>query len=183
MEVKGVAFLARQLAVVQDHGEAAWRAFLADFAQREQIFAQPVMPVTRLPVDAFLRLNDALVERLYGGEPKAYWQFGVKSAEYALGQGQLKAVFAPGDYRRFLLFTPGIWKSYFTDGELQARAEGTAMELRIAHVPRAHIYFELSVMGFAAGGLMLLGAKSLRHEVLKGFSKGNTEVLYRFYVT
>ena len=35
MEVKGVAFLARQLMVVQDHGEAAWKAFLTEFAATE----------------------------------------------------------------------------------------------------------------------------------------------------
>lgn len=181
MEVKGVAFLARQLMVVQDHGEAAWKAFLTEFAATEPVFALPVMPVTRLSVEPFMRFNEALVLRFYGGDPKAYWQFGVKSAEYALGRGQLRAMFAPGDYRRFLLFTPGIWKGYFTAGELQVRPETEFTELRIVNVPRPHIYFELSVMGFAAGGLQMLGATQLQHEVLKGFSRGHTEVLYRFH--
>jgi len=183
MEVKGVAFLARRLMVMQDRGEAAWRQFLKEFAEREPVFAQTVMPVSRLPVDAFVRFNEALVERLYDGDVRMYWEFGVRSAEYALGQGQLKALFVPGDFRRFLLFTPGIWKGYFTEGELRVKAEANATELHLIGVPRPHIYFELSVMGFAAGGLAMLGAKSLRHEVLKGFSKGNAEVLYRFYVT
>jgi hypothetical protein len=181
MEVKGVAFLARQMMVVQERGEAAWRAFITEYAQQEPVFAQTVMPVTRLPVDAFVRFNEALVQRLYGGDNRVYWQFGVKSAEYALGQGQLKSVFAPGDYRRFILFTPGIWKGYFTEGELQARPDANYAELRITGVPRPHLYFELSVMGFAAGGLTFLGAKNLRFEALKGFSKGHNEVLYRFY--
>ncbi|MBN1209739.1 MAG: hypothetical protein JXB05_33125 [Myxococcaceae bacterium] len=183
MEVKGVAFLARQMMVVQDRGEAAWRAFIKEFAEQEPVFAQTVMPVSRLPVDAFLRLNEALVERLYGGDSRMYWEFGMRSAEYALGKGQLKALFAPGDFRRFLLFTPGIWKGYFTAGELRVKAEANATELHLVGVPRPHLYFEQSVMGFAAGGLTMLGAKNLRHEVLKGFSKGNVEVLYRFHIT
>ncbi|MDY7224993.1 hypothetical protein [Hyalangium rubrum] len=183
MEVKGVAFLARQQMMVQSHGEATWRSFLEEFARREPRFAQPVMPVTRLPVDAFLRLNDALVQRFYNGDVKAWWQFGVKSAEYALGQGQLKTMFSPNDFRRFLLFTPGIWKGYFTEGELQVKPESSYTELRIISVPRPHLYFELSVMGFAHGGLTYLGARNLQYEVLKGFSKGNNEVHYRFHIT
>lgn len=181
MEVKGVAFLARQMMVVQEHGEPAWRAFIQEFAQREPVFAQTVMPVTRLPVDAFLRFNEALVDRFYGGDTRIYWQFGAKSAEYALAQGQLKSVFTPGDYRRFVLFTPGIWKGYFTGGEMKARPEADYSELRITGLPRPHIYFEFSVMGFAAGGLTFLGAKKLRFEALRGISKGHKEILYRFY--
>jgi hypothetical protein len=183
MEVKGVAFLARQMMVIQDHGEPAWRAFISQYAQKESCFAQSVMPVTRLPVDAFVRLNEALVQRFYGGDPQAYWQFGVRSAEYALGRGQLKTMFATGDYRRFLLFTPGIWKSYFTGGDLQARTAPEYTELRICSVPRPHPYFELSVMGFAVGGLQVLGTSNLRHEVIKGFSRGHPEVVYRFYIS
>lgn len=183
MDVKGVAFLARQQMMVQSHGEEAWRAFITDFAKREPFFATPIMPVTRMPADAFLRLNEELLKRFYGGNPSAWWQFGIKSAEYALGQGQLKAMFSPGDLRRFLLFTPGIWKGYFTEGELQALPAKTHTDLRIFNVPTPHVYFELSVMGFAWGGLTFLGTKNLRHEVLKGYTQGDTEVLYRFHVT
>lgn len=181
MEVKGVAFLARQAMVVHEHGEPAWREFIQEFAQREPLFKQLVMPVTRLPVDAFLRLNEALVRRFYGGDSRVYWQFGFKSAVHAMEQGQLKLLAAPGDFRRFALFTPSVWKSYYTEGELHARFEADYTEVRLSQLPRPHLYFEFSVMGFCAGGLAFLGAKNLRHEVLKGFSKGHNEVLYRFY--
>ncbi|MCY1074404.1 hypothetical protein [Archangium lansingense] len=49
-------------------------------------------------------------------------------------------------------------------------------------MPRPHIYFELSVMGFASGGLTYLSGKETPHEVLKGFSRGDPEVVYRFTV-
>ncbi|NOJ78136.1 hypothetical protein [Myxococcus xanthus] len=182
MEVKGVAFLARQQLMVQTHGEAAWKAFLTHFAKKEPFFSKPVMPVSRMPADAFLRLNDELLARFYNNNPSAYWQFGVKSAEYALGQGQLKAMFSQGDFRRFLLFTPGIWKGYFTEGDLSVLPGEGHTDLRITHVPRPHPYFELSVMGFASGGLAYLGAQNLEHQVLKGFTRNDNEVLYRFNV-
>jgi hypothetical protein len=183
MDVKGVAFLARQQMMVQTFGEAAWKAFLVEFAKKEPFFANPVMPVTRMPVDAFLHLNEDLLARFYGGNKSAWWQFGIKSAEYALGQGQLKTMFSPGDLRRFLLFTPGIWKGYFTEGDLNVHPGQGHTDLSITHVPKPHVYFELSVMGFAFGGLTQLGAKNLQHQVLKGYSKGDKEVLYRFNVS
>jgi hypothetical protein len=182
MEVKGVAFLARQVLMVQSHGEQAWRDFLKEYAKKDPLYAQPVMPVTRLPVDSFLRLNDAIVQRFYGGDQKVYWQFGVKSAEYAMSQGQLRSMFSPGDVRRFMLFTPGIWKGYFTEGEMQVRPEERYTEVRLVNTLRPHVYFELSVMGFVAGGLAFLGTKNVQYEALKGFTKGNPDVLYRFYL-
>ncbi|OJH35789.1 hypothetical protein [Cystobacter ferrugineus] len=180
MDVKGVAFLARQLQAEQTFGRDRWLAFLTEQAKRDPVFAQPVLPVTRIPADAFLRLNDAMTQQFYAGDPQAYWKYGLKSAEYALGQGQLKALFSKGDYRRFALFTPGIWKGYFTEGELTAQVRGNVAELRITGVPRPHTYFELSVMGFASGGLTYLSGKEIAHEVLKGFSQGDLEVAYRF---
>ncbi|MFP2931426.1 hypothetical protein ACLESO_40825 [Pyxidicoccus sp. 3LG] len=183
MEVKGVAFLARQQMMVQSHGEAAWKGFIADFAKKEPFFAMPIMPVTRMPADAFLRLNEELLARFYGNNKDAWWQFGIKSAEYALGQGQLKTMFSQGDLRRFLLFTPGIWKGYFTEGDLNVTPAQGHTDLSITNVPRPHVYFELSVMGFAYGGLTFLGAKNLKHQVLKSYSKGDKEVLYRFNVS
>jgi hypothetical protein len=38
-------------------------------------------------------------------------------------------------------------------------------------------------MGFAFGGLTYLGAKNLTRQVLKGYTKGDREVLYRFNVS
>ncbi|AKJ05702.1 Hypothetical protein AA314_07328 [Archangium gephyra] len=175
-----MAFLARQAQAEQTFGSEKWRAFLAEQAKRDPIFSQPVMPVTRIPAEAFLRLNDAMTQQFYAGDPQAYWKYGVKSAEYALSLGQLKPLFSKGEHRRFALFTPGIWKGYFTQGELTAQHLGDVLELRITGVPRPHLYFELSVMGFASGGLAYLSGKEIPHEVLKGFSRGDPEVVYRF---
>lgn len=185
MEVKGVAFLARQMMMQQAFGEKVWRDFLAEFAKQEPVFAKPVMPLTLLPVQPFIRLNDALLQRFYKGDVAAgYWQFGEKSAEYALRQGQLKAMFGPGDYKRFMQFTPGIWKGYFTEGVLEAIAPKGAgyTDLRITGVSSPHVYFEYAVMAFAKRGLEVLGAQNLRYEALKGYTRGDNEVHYRFHV-
>jgi hypothetical protein len=182
MEVKGVAFLARQAMAEAAYGVEAWRRFLAEFSKQEPVFQQPVLPVTRLPVKAFLALNDALVRTFHGGDTRAYWQFGEASGRYALTQGQLRGMFEPGEFRRFLQFTPFIWKGYFTEGELQVLPGPDATELRILGVPHRHVYFEYAVMGFAKGGLLALGARALQVEAVQGYSRGDDGVLYRFTV-
>lgn len=183
MDVKGVAFLARQALMEAQHGAEAWRTFLSDFARNEPVFAQPVMPISRLPARAFLALNDALLARFHAGDPTAYWQFGEASAQYALTRGQLKGMFQKGEFRRFLQFTPSIWKGYFTEGELKVLPQSAdTTDLRILGVPHPHVYFEYAVMGFAKAGLELLEPQVLEVEPLKGFARGDAEVLYRFRV-
>lgn len=182
MKVRGVAFLARQDLAVAEHGEVAWRGFLADVARTEPTFASPVMPVSQLELEPFLRLNEAFVKRFYPKDPRAFWTLGISSARSALTRGQLRGMFDPGDYKRFLHFTPAIWKGYFNEGRLETHPLPDGAELHLEGVPRPHVYFEHSVMGFAEGGLRQLGAKELSVECLRGFGRGDADVQYRFRV-
>ncbi|QSQ25763.1 hypothetical protein JY651_12865 [Pyxidicoccus parkwayensis] len=183
MEIKGTAFLARQDSVVADFGAEAWRSFLTEYAKKEPVFTKPVMPVTWIPGDAYLRFSEALLARFYKNDPMAYWGFGEVAAGQALKKGQLKAMFAHADYRRFLQFFPGVWKAYFSAGTAQVETGEGFAELRITGVPTPHAYFEYITMGFMKGGLEALGAKNVKWERFKGFSKGDTECLYRFSFT
>lgn len=183
MNVKGIAFLAREQMMIAAHGEAAWRAFFADFAKREPALAQHVLPVSKIPADAFLRFNDALTRHFYGGDERAYWRYGEQSAAYALTRGQLKGLFKPGESQKFLHFTPAIWKGYFDEGELTATPHGSdAVDLRISGVPIQHVYFEYSVIGFGKGGMEVLQAARPQPECIRGFSRKDPDVLYRFFL-
>jgi hypothetical protein len=180
MEVKGVAFLARQAMAEETYGAEAWRAFLQRFAEREPVFARPVMPVTRLPVPAFLALHEALVDTFHGGDPQAYWRFGEAAGVHALRHGRMKGLFERGEFQRFLQFMPSSWRGYFTDGQLDVKpAEGGGTEVHIHGVPHPHLYFEYSIMGFVRAGLLELGAGRVELEPLAGYSRGDAEVRYR----
>ena len=182
MDVKGVAFLARQAMAEETYGAAAWRDFLRRFAEREPVFAQPIMPVTRLPVPAFLALHEALVREFHGGDPQAYWRFGEAAGAHGLTHGRLKGLFQPGEFTRFLHFMPSSWRGYFTAGQLDVRDTPGGAELHIHGVPHPHLYFEYSIMGFVKAGLTTLGAKRVELEPLAGYSRGDPEVRYRFTV-
>jgi hypothetical protein len=182
-QVKGVAYLARQAMVTAERGAPAWEQFLARFRASEPDFPAQVFPVTLIPGDLFIRFNERITRELYPNElaSAVYWQAGLKSAEFAFAN-QLRGLFQPGDYARFLAFTPRVFHNYFDSGELLSRAVGpTVWELRIIGTPR-HPYFEYSVMGFGSGALRLLGAAHPEPERLQQFEKGFDEVVYHFRI-
>jgi len=179
MNVKGIAYLAREAMVIQDLGEPAWRAFLDGWRQSHPDFPVTVLPVTRIPSELFLGLQEALVKELYAGDREAYWRHGIASGVYALTKGQLRGLFKPGEAKRLVAFTPQIFRGYFDGGELTITfTSDVRAELAILGVP-PHLYFEYTVLGFLHGGLQTLdpvGAE--RPARLKGFSAGDSTVLY-----
>lgn len=181
MHVKGNAWLARSEAMEKAFGAARWQAFVKAQSAKVGFLATQVMPISRLPVEEFLAVHDALVKEFYDGDPKAYWRFGETSAEWALTH-QLRELFAPQEARRFLQFSPTIYKGYFDGGELVTEMAPAHVELIIRGVEPRHVYFEFSIIGFAVGGLRVLGVPT-EPQCLKGFSKGDAEVRYRFAVT
>ncbi len=179
MHVRGVAYLAREGLMQEEFGAERWAQFTQTLAPRLTFLAAKVLPVSRIPVGEFLALNDAIVRTFYRGDDAIYWRFGEQSGEYALTH-QLKGLFAKDEVRKFLQFTPQIWKSYFDGGELTCEVAPQHVDIRIFGVPVKHVYFEYSVIGFARGGLALLGVSKPTPSRLKGFSAGDNEVLYRF---
>ena len=178
MHVKGIAWLARAEEMVREVGAERWAALVEELKPRVPFLSAPVMPISRIPVDEFLTVNDEAVQRFFGGDEQVYWRFGVTSAEWALSH-QLRGLFAAGEWRRLMLFTPNIYKNYFDGGELVADVQPAYADIVIRGIKRPHLYFEYSIIGFAKGALAVLGAP-VEPERLSGFSKGDAEIRYRF---
>ncbi len=159
MNVKGVAFLARQALVVSERGQTAWDAFVTNFRRREPSLPEPMLPVTKIEVGVFLRFCDELNRAFYGGTPDAYWHFGVAAGKTALGTGQLKGLFQKGEAKKFLQFTPQVYKGYFDSGSLTYAETGDGhCTVTLSGAPE-HYYFEGAVFGFAQGALEYLQAR------------------------
>ncbi len=180
MHVKGNAWLARHEAMEKAVGAERWGAFLKAQAPAVPFLSTPVLPISKLPVTDFLTVHDALVREFFQGDDKAYWRFGEISAEWALVH-QLRGLFQPKEGRRFLLFSPSLYKGYYDGGELVTDVTPEHVDLIIRGVEPRHVFFEYSVIGFAAGGLKVLEAP-VTPTCLAGFSKGDAEVRYRFAV-
>jgi hypothetical protein len=181
MNIKGVSHLSRQALVVEEFGEARWRAFINDWNKRHPDFPAHVLPITRLPLEPYLQLQEEVLNEFYGGDKMAWWHIGIKSGHRALTVGQLKGLFKPGEGQRFVLFAPHVWRGYFDGGEVTVGSKGDVMEVTISGVP-PHLYFEYGVMGFVQGGMQVLNPKAEPGKRLKGFSIGDKEVLYAFKV-
>ncbi|MFO0594699.1 MAG: hypothetical protein U0228_05330 [Myxococcaceae bacterium] len=179
MHVKGNAWLSRAAAMEKEFGAERWKQFVT--TQKASFLQAPVMPISRIDVDEFLSVNDAMVREFYAGDEKAWWRFGEMSAQWALAN-QLRGLFAEHEGKRFLFFSPTIYKNYFDAGELVVESTPATVDLIIRNVGRTHVYFEYSIIGFAVGGLKVLKVEAA-HECIKGFSKGDDEVRYRFAVT
>ncbi|MGV3620026.1 MAG: hypothetical protein ACO1OB_04375 [Archangium sp.] len=162
-------------------GPEKWAEFLKARTARFTFLQSPVMPISRIEVKDFLTLHDELVDHFFDGDKQAYWRFGEQSAEWAL-QHQLRGLFSPGEGRRFLQFAPQIFRNYFDGGELLSELGPTHTDLVIRGVEIPHVYFEYSVIGFAAGGLRALEVNA-KPECIEGFSRGDDAVRYRFAVT
>lgn len=181
MNVKGAAFLAREAMMIASQGEPTWRDYMQAYSEREPFFRHRITDRTLIPAEVFLGFNEDLVRRFFGGDDRAYWTFGERSAQFALAQGLLKGLFGMGDLAVWLEYTPQLWDSYFDEGYLEVQPSGeTTSDLLIGGVPIPHVYFEYTVCGFAEGGLKQVGARNPSPQRLRGFSLGDPDVLYRF---
>ena len=183
MEVKGTAFLARKAMIEREHGPIRFHEVMRKAAERDPVFSSAILATTRIPIDAFLRLNDLLVSDLYQGDEQSYFRFGEQSAAWALGpDGPYRRLVTDRSVGEFVASAPAIYKNYFTDGEAHAEQQGDDVRLLIVGVPapHRHVYFEYAIMGYFRRGLEMVSGRRVEMVARKGFSKGDDEVVYHF---
>lgn len=183
LEVKGTAFLARKVMLEHERGVAAFASVLGKLSRADQaVFSRPILATTRIPVDAFLRLNDAIVDELYGGDELSYFGFGKQSASWSLTQGPYKHLVQSRSVAEFVASAPTLYRNYFTAGDAKGVLDDGVVRLRLFGIGSSHrhVYFEYAIMGYFEHGLRLVSGRDVRMSALQGFSKGDNEVLYEF---
>lgn len=181
MDIKGMAFIARRLLVEREHGVEKFDEVVREVAKKDAIFRAPVLATTRIPMDAFMRLNQALVDRLYRGDPKANFTLGEMSADYALN-GPYKNFVTNRSVDAFAGSAPAMYRNYFDEGEAKAVRVGREIHVEISGIPepyRSH-YIEYGIMGYFRRGLEMVSGVTPKMSARRGFSKGDETVLYVF---
>jgi hypothetical protein len=184
MEVKGIAFIARQKLVVAKIGEKKFKELMNELSEKDPYFKNydSILPTSSIPVDKFLFFNDVILEKYYGNNPQIYWMMGEKSAEYALVDGPFKILIMEKDIKRVLTESiPIIWKMYYTEGNLDIKYETGIFNVSVLNLPINHYYFEYVVMGYCNKILELCGAKSITYDKVKTIDKGDKEINYVFH--
>jgi hypothetical protein len=183
LEVKGTAFVARRSQIERAFGIATFEKLVREQALVDMVFHSPVLATSRLPMDAFLRLNDRIVKQLYGGDEKSYWETGTQSADFALGpSGPYNALVKNRDVKSLVESGSRVWKTYFDEGSASSTYDGSSLVTLTLTTPIRHVYFEYAVCGFWARGLQLVSGKAVKHRVVRGFSRGDRDVLYEFKI-
>jgi hypothetical protein len=183
MEVKGVAFIARRALVERLHGLEVFDGIVREVAKKDAVFRTPILATTRIPFDAFLRLNQALVDKLYAGEPKANFKLGELSAEWAFN-GPYKHIVTDKNVDEFAASAPNLYRNYFDEGEAKATRDGDEIHLELLGIPapcRCH-YIEYGIMGYFRRGLEMVTGATPKMTALQGFSKGDPIVHYAFVI-
>jgi len=184
MDVRGTAFLARKVMLVEEIGEERYVEFLAEFARKEPFFRQSIGATTLIPIEAFIAFNDALVETFYGGDVLSYLRFGEKSAEYALIIGPYKRIRETNSIAAFVESARVIYQGYYTAGRAEGSLAGDVAELRLHGIPShyKHLYFEYVNSAFFRRGMELVGGRSVTMTRVLGYSSGDDELHYRYAV-
>lgn len=192
MEVKGTAFLARRGFIDKDHGAGTFERILQKQAAVDAIFRTPILATTRIPIEAFLRLNERIVEELYGGDERSYLRAGEQSAEWALAEGgPYRSLVRDRDVAAFVRSASAIYRNYFTEGAAEATIAAPAAErktggedgkvtLHLFDIPIPHVYFEYAIVGYFRHGLELVSGRRVTETCVRGFSRGDGDVLYSY---
>lgn len=181
MEVKGTAFLARRSFVEREHGAERFEAILTAVAEEEPVFRAPVLATTRIPMEAFLRFNQALIDTLYDGDAKANFVIGEQSAEWAFN-GPYKHIVTNKSIDAFIASAPAMYRNYYDEGEAKADRRGKEIRLELTGIPAPcrSLYIEYGIMGYFRRGLEMVSGITPDMIAERGFSKNDEDVLYRF---
>lgn len=181
MEVKGTAFLARKAMLEQEIGAERFAALLREAAERDPVFATPILATTRLPIDAFLRFNELIVTEVYDDDEHSYFRFGEQSAAWALS-GPYKRLVENRSIDEFVASAPTIYRNYFTEGEARATRKGNVVELRLEGIPVkwGHAYFEYAICGYFRRGLEEVSGAPVEMHAAASFVQGDDHVAYEY---
>ena len=184
MDVKGTAFVARKAFLERKFGHERFEAILREQAAIDPLFRGPILATSKIPIEAFLRLNDRLVRELYAGDDRSYFEHGAASAEFALGEGgPYRALVTNRDVASFAASAPRIYRTYFDEGDAAgAVTDATHVSLELTGIPIRHVYFEYAICGYFGRGLELVSGRSIKTKCVRGFSRGDADVRYEYTV-
>ena len=184
MDVKGTAFLARTVMLIEEIGEERFNQLVSEMARKEPIFSHPIHATTLIPLRVFVAFNDALIDELYGGDRSAYLRFGEKSAEYALTIGPYKRIRETNSIAVFVESARFIYQGYYTAGRAEGTLDGEAAELRLHGIPseHRHIYLEYVSAAYLRRGIEIISMHAVSMTCVRGFSRGDEEVHYHYVI-
>lgn len=162
IQVKGAAVLSRLAFVREEFGEEGWNRVLEALQQEDrEVMRGRLLSASWYPFELNRRLDEAIVERLGGGDAKIFERLGARSATENL-TGPHAAFLSPGDPQRFLALTGQIYRFYYDVGERTYEATGPTSG--VITTRGAETFSEtdcMTVIGWYVQALEMCGAKDV----------------------
>ena len=162
--VGGNIILARRSFVLDKGGAALWEKVLAQLPAADAVQLRKTLLVTSTyPLDLNLRLDTAIANVLYPGEPeRAFIEMGRKSADVNLG-GPQRAFVREGDPHHLLGFTETIYAFYYGEGRRTYEKTGPTSAVLTTHgAPLSTPGDCATVVGWHERALELSGANDVK---------------------
>ena len=180
MKVKGVAFVAKKMAVIAQHGDDRWDDFMEKLADKDPYFETSILSPTLIPLEKFLKWHDALIKEYYSEDDSVYWAIGKKSADFSFGQG-VYSMYQDGNVQRFTdEKADKIWNLFFSEGKLDASFDGRDLvSIKVTGLPRTHPYLEFVIMGYIMRTYEIVSNKTGKAVKVSDSSLGPNDYFYK----
>lgn len=133
-QVGGNILYARRQFVLDRGGDALWDRVVSRLpAEDARILHRTMLVTAKFPLALNLRLDAAIAEVLYPGEPqRAFLEMGRSSAEVNL-RGSHRGFVAQGDPHHLLGFTESIYSYYYVEGRRTYQKTGPNSAVLTTH--------------------------------------------------
>jgi hypothetical protein len=181
MNVKGIIYLTGKTAIIKVFGEEPWNSFIPKLAAKDKFFSNPIMSITRVPVEKFILFLDELVKEFFNNDMMQYVTFGKVAAQFGLSpEGMYKSYRLTTDKKKIVdVIVPTLWSTYFDEGIITAKFENNVAHFKITGLKFKHRYFEYLIMGFMQKSLKIYGMKSVP-KLVRSMASGDDDIYYQF---
>lgn len=182
MYIKGTFFTARRQAVIREFGEARWAEVEAAVRERSPTFKRLITPASKVEYDDYVVFQETLLDKLYGGDERAYWTMGSASAAWALTEGPYTQLLSSAERGVDAVKTalPLLWRVYSDEGSLKVDFANDVFTVEVAGASRWHPSIEYSSMGYGEKTIELALHRAVRSKRVYGAAEGRMGCSYRF---
>jgi len=179
VKVKGNIIKARQAFVVERFGEQAWNDVLASLPEEDRkAFGGLILNVSWFDLKAAMRLDEAIVRVLGGGNARLFEEMGRTSAQENLG-GVHQNLLSPDDPQSFMKKAQVIYSFYYDVGHRTYEVTGPNQGTMTTHGAETFSATDCAtVIGWYKEALAMCGAKDVRISEVKCRARGDTSCQY-----
>ncbi|GEM_PF-4001043 len=175
MEIKGTFFAAQRDTLIREFGDRAWAELEGELHAISPLFCGPVTGATLVPLDDYIRFQEAWLDHFYAGDEREYWHMGAAMAGWALVHGPYRHLLAGARAEAVPRILARLWRAYASEGAMVVAVEDGRIDVEVRSVGAWHLCVEYTAMGFAEKTIELATRSLARPRRIYGEVEGEVE--------